>query len=296
MILTATYQASHQGLLASGVGSGKEGEVLRSAVKIARDAFGGKETASAREGRVALSLGAYGATMIPSQEYEGKYDRDHVTQEQLRDWHVTRIEEFLPHAEDDDRRRCWEDVNLVAFETLPLLAEVRSVRMAMGKVNERLAEKEENKGFWVACVFPGEKNVLPDGSGVEEVVRAMLEPEDGKPIPMGIGINCTRVGKLKGLVKEFEDAVVKMIKDGLVGEAPALVIYPDGTMGEVYNTTTKVWEKGAVVENVGSWHDTVFDIVSVARERGVWREIFVGGCCKTTPDDIKHLRNLIDDS
>jgi len=287
VILTATYQASHEGVLASGVESGKEGTVLRSAVKIARDAF----DESGRKGTVALGLGAYGATMVPSQEYSGRYDGDHVTAVQLRDWHFRRIAEFLPAAGE----KSWGNVDFVAFETLPLVVEIRGVRMAMGKANEVLArEKEERKGFWIACVFPGEGNRLPDGSSVEEVVRAMLEPRDGEAVPMGIGINCTRVGKLKGLVREFEDAMVKMSENGEVQEAPALVVYPDGTMGEVYNTTTKVWEKGAVVEDVGSWHEAVYEIVCDARKRGVWREIYVGGCCKTTPDDIANLRKLID--
>ena len=298
MILTATYQASHQGLLASGVESEKVGEVLRSSVQISRDAFRKTEGSARRreQGKVALSLGAYGATMIPSQEYGGRYDADHVTEVQLRDWHLKRIAEFLPaQGQDGDGRECWGNVDLVAFETLPLLVEVSGVRMAMGRVNERLGvEKEESKGFWIVCVFPGEGNRLPDGSSVEEVVGAMLESRDGEVVPMGIGINCTRVGKLKGLVREFEEAVVKLLGNGEVQEAPALVVYPDGTMGEVYNTTTKVWEKGAVVEDIGSWHDAVYEIVCEARERGVWKEIFVGGCCKTTPDSIANLRKLID--
>jgi homocysteine S-methyltransferase len=39
----------------------------------------------------------------------------------------------------------------------------------------------------------------------------------------------------------------------------------------------------------------VFGIVKRARNRGLWKEIFVGGCCKTTPDHISKLRKRIDE-
>src|SRR6266487_4346390 len=110
----------------------------RSSVTSAQEAF---NTAIHSEGRVALSLGAYGATMIPGQEYSGKYDLDHMTIAQLRDWHLKRIGAFFPgistqeseDAENDDeevlreKKECWEVVDFVAFETLPLIREVEAV-------------------------------------------------------------------------------------------------------------------------------------------------------------------------
>jgi homocysteine S-methyltransferase len=44
------------------------------------------------------------------------------------------------------------------------------------------------------------------------------------------------------LVKEFEREIQGMMERGeVVGEWPSLVIYPDGTRGEVYDTVTKEW-------------------------------------------------------
>jgi hypothetical protein len=52
-------------------------------------------------------------------------------------------------------------------------------------------------------------------------------------------------------VERFGVAVDRAVKDGVVGTAPCLVLYPDGTNGEVYNTTTQVWEKpGGLGDNV----------------------------------------------
>jgi homocysteine S-methyltransferase len=168
----------------------------------------------------------------------------------LREWHFRRIGAFLPGAgeaergmseqEKKEKEECWKSVDFVAFETLPRLDEVLAVRQVMERVNEVVGEGKE-KEFWISCVFPGEGNVLPDGSSVKEVVEAMLGKGKGAR-PMGVGINCTRVGKVEGLVKEFEREIQGMMERGeVVGEWPSLVIYPDGTRGEVYDTVTKEW-------------------------------------------------------
>lgn len=43
------------------------------------------------------------------------------------------------------------------------------------------------------------------------------------------------------------------------------------------------------------WDKMVFGIVKRARDRGIWKEIIVGGCCKTTPEHIAKLRERIDE-
>jgi homocysteine S-methyltransferase len=226
IILSATYQASYAGFAQSGVEAQDAEKAMRIAVRIARDSFEG------REGKVALSLGAYGAVMIPSQEYSAKYDDAHVTSGQLRAWHRRRVEVFCTDQES------WGEVDFVAFETLPLLAEVFAVRDVMGDILGLGDEKQ----FWISCVFPGEGNCLPDRSSVREVMKAMLGEREGARTPMGVGINCTKVGKVEGLIEEFEGAVGDLVESGEVQEWPSLVVYPDGTSGEVYNTTTKEWE------------------------------------------------------
>jgi homocysteine S-methyltransferase len=250
---------------------------MRDGVQIAKKAFAGREN-----GTVALSLGAYGATMIPGAEYSGVYDTAHSSVAQLADWHRGRLSAF--HGSSPDKVACWADVEYVAFETLPRIEEVKAARQVMESMPET-----EMKGYWISCVFPGEGNRLPDGSTILQVVDAMLGGEGKKP--MGIGLNCTRVGKVEGLVLEFEDAVKAL---GLSGKI-ALVFYPDGTQGEVYNTSTKEWEKkGGIQESEIPWDEMMLGIIDRVGGRGVWREIFVGGCCKTTPEHIAKLRKLID--
>jgi homocysteine S-methyltransferase len=163
---------------------------------------------------------------------------------------------FMPGGEDEVERKergdCWKSVDLVAFETLPRLDEVRAVREVIERVNEEVG-KENEKEFWISCVFPGEGNCLPDGSRIGQVVEAMLGKGKGAR-PTGVGINCTRIGKAEGLVVEFEKEVKEMLERGELEEWPSLVLYPDGTRGEVYDTVTKEWvKKGGAEESVVSF-------------------------------------------
>lgn len=234
---------------------------MRNAVGIAREAFvdvDEKDEGGRRRGKVLLSLGAYGAIMVPSQEYGGVYDEEHRSVEHLREWHFERLGVFLPFSshshssktkdgineeEAKERRQCWDNINLIAFETLPLLSEIVAARETIFLANRQLEKKEDQKPFWITCVFPGKENKLPDGSSVKDVVSAMIGEREGCERPMGIGINCTSVGKIEGLVREFEDAVMELEGGGGKGEGVSLVIYPDGTrVGESYNTSTHEWE------------------------------------------------------
>jgi homocysteine S-methyltransferase len=246
ILLTATYQVSVAGFALTKTAQYPAGIPREAITPYLRTAVDVALRAKVRESaKVALSLGPYGACMIPGQEYSGAYDAEHDSEEDLFVWHLERLRMFVQAGVGE--------IGYVAFETLPRLDEVRAVRRAM-------AESGLQVPFWIACVFPGDDGLLPDGRGVVDVVRAAF---DGKgPVPWGIGINCTKMHKLGGLV----DAFGRAVKD--VGcEVPTLVLYPDGMNGEVYNTTTQVWEKP---NELG---DNVSDTVSI--ETWLWRGLAI---------------------
>ncbi|MCJ1252813.1 hypothetical protein MMC24_000619 [Lignoscripta atroalba] len=320
VLLTGTYQASFEGFQSTslrgeggvkrnGYGRAEAGALMRNAVVIARKAFeassrraveGEKEHTKNghRVGIVALSLGAYGATMRPSQEYTGAYlPSEMKTTEGLSKWHMERLAVFAEDAQT------WSDIDYVAFETLPLLREIEAARKIMAEVNSGTGRKR----WWISCVFPNENPELPDGSSVENVVETMLTDRGKRwQQPWGIGINCTKVEKLAVLIAQFEEAVQKLLREGKLEERslnhssgwPWLVIYPDGAQGLVYNTTAKVWESpdGAEVQARRKyWDEEVFEVVKGTRERALWAGIMVGGCCKTAPEDIGRLHARIDE-
>lgn len=307
VLLTATYQASYEGFAATkrernqstvtscsefnpqkqGYDRAEASEYMRKAVAISREAFQ-RSPDSVQPKLVALSLGAYGACMIPSQEYTGKYEpASFQTVEELHKWHRERLDAFTTSPET------WGKIDLIAFETIPVLNEIHAARQVMSTVN--LAGKK----WYISCVFPNDDLRLPDGSTVEEVARAMLQderPELSKP--WGVGINCTKVNKLEGLIDQFESAVAKIQeeqesekKSADELQRPWLVLYPDGATNLVYNTSTQKWESkdGAAIGD-RRWDEDVCQIVRKTQERGFWSGILVGGCCKTSPEDISSLR------
>jgi homocysteine S-methyltransferase len=277
VLLTATYQVSIEGFartktaqFPNGIPRDAIAPFLRTALDVAEQAVSSKPGT-----KIALSLGPYGACMIPGQEYSGKYDAAHDSEEALYRWHRERLQLFL---DADDK--LLERVQYIAFETLPRLDEVRAVRRAMHAL--RLATP-----FWIACVFPGEvgDDALPDGSDVEKVVTAAVADTHDGARPWGIGINCTKIAKLPGLVERLGEFVRKT-----ASVPTALVLYPDGTNGEVYNTTTQEWEKReGQGSGQGPWEVQLAAVVREACDKGAFQSFLVGGCCKATHEDVRRL-------
>ncbi|RHZ58913.1 hypothetical protein CDV55_106331 [Aspergillus turcosus] len=280
VLLTATYQVSIEGFartktpeFPNGIPRNALAKYLRTALDIAEQARG------ASSAKIALSLGPYGACMIPGQEYSGRYDAEHDSEETLFQWHLERLRLFL---EADEKLR--QRVQYVAFETLPRLDEIRAVRRAIRAAGLDVP-------FWVSCVFPGEEATLPDGSSIGQVVQAAVGEMAGAAVPWGLGINCTKIYKLDGLVCEFGEEVASAVAKGRVGSVPTLVLYPDGTNGEVYNTTTQTWEKreGFTSGESGPWESQLAQVVANARANGPFTSFLVGGCCKASHNDIRKL-------
>ncbi|CAN8099694.1 unnamed protein product [Discula destructiva] len=280
VIETATYQVSIGGFAATKNAQWPDGIDRASIPKFMKDAVDIADQARGKpDAKVALSLGPYGSTMVPGQEYSGAYDELHNNEAQLRAWWAERLALF---AGDDVMGR----ISYVACETIPRLDEIRALRTAVADFTAAPC--------WVACVFPGEGDALPDGSSIEQVVEAMLLPEASKAQPWGIGINCTKIHKLESLISKFEAAVAGLVEGGKISSWPALVLYPDGTNGEIYNTTTQTWElpAGEAVQST-PWEQHLGDIVLAASRRQKWSTIMAGGCCKASHSDIKKLVDYV---
>lgn len=240
ILLTATYQVSEGAFLRTKTADHPNGIRRPEIVPYLGLAVSIAEEVKASTAQIALSLGSYGASMIPSQEYSGKYDVEHNSIDQLLDWHRDRLHLF------DQVDRLKYRINYMAFETVPRIDEIKAIR----KIFSHTRSPDRNPSsifhgdvpFWISCVFPGDDYTLPDGSDVDQVVDALLNPVYSDIVPWGIGINCTKVAKIPELIRMFENAVSRLASAGQFKEKPALVLYPDGTNGEVYDTTTKTWQ------------------------------------------------------
>ena len=101
VLLTATYQVSVAGFARTktaefplGIGRAQIPDYVDAAVRIAARATGRDAEAAAAAAAVALSIGPYGACMIPSQEYSGAYDEPHGSRAALYEWHLERMRLF----------------------------------------------------------------------------------------------------------------------------------------------------------------------------------------------------------
>jgi homocysteine S-methyltransferase len=324
ILMTATYQVSATGLAATrtdefpdGVHGEASPKVLERAVAIANEATSGSAA-------IALSLGPYGACMVPSQEYSGKYDEHHSSVGQLQRWHDERLALF--------RHVNLDPVRFVAFETIPRRDEIVAVRRAFAAAPAALRRLP----FWTACLFPSAGQRLPDGSSIDQVMGAMLDPELAGAVPWGVGINCTKIAKLQDLVLGYEAAVSRLDAAGKLQAWPVLLLYPDGTNGEVYDTETQQWVASAeaaegvscltwcpnasahvddkIIQTMHNrtasgtpdltsgysqgaprvpWEEQLAAIVEETRARGKWKQIVVGGCCKASAEHIRRLGRVL---
>ncbi|MFF1695052.1 homocysteine S-methyltransferase [Streptomyces sp. NPDC058257] len=111
--ITASYQATFEGLAKHGIDAVSSAELLRLSVELAREA--GVDTG--RDVWVAASAGPYGAMLADGSEYRGRYG---LTVAELERFHRPRLE-VLADAEPD----------VVALETVPDTDEARALLRAV---------------------------------------------------------------------------------------------------------------------------------------------------------------------
>ena len=161
------------------------------------------------------------------------------------------------HRERWDRlSTCGAD--LLACETIPSRDEARALR--------RLVENTPDVWAWFSFSCRDAQRIS-DGSLLSEVVA---ELEDCTRI-LALGVNCTAPRHIEGLIRAAARATSKPI-----------VVYPNA--GEAWDATTKTWMPAgraapSLVASCRQWVD------QGAR--------LIGGCCRTTPDDIRHVRQRL---
>lgn len=246
--------------------------------------------------RIVLSLGTYGSTVIPMQDFDGifpppygpkaysameknttSFGNDVEGMEKsiqaLTEFHTERL---LAYAQIPET---WDLVEGIAFETVPVAREVTAIRRAVTAVAVSLhAEGKRMKPWWLTAVFPDgwcPETRVPGGEHMraKEVADLMLQEGvngEGRALvlPDGIGFNCVAVEHMHGLLDQFKEASTQVIGKGR--KWPWLVIKPNGG--------------GAGI----GWVDSVAECVDEAYGQG-WGGLIVGGCCKAGPEEITQL-------
>ena len=251
--ITNTYQANIPAFERIGLSGDEARELIASAVDEAieaRDEYRSAVPASAAEETldnrhvrpllVAGSVGPYGAFLADGSEYTGGYT---LTDVEYRDFHRERMS-ILAEA----------GVDLFAFETMPNMAEVRSL---IGLLSDEFSDMEA----WVSFSLRNAGH-LCDGTALDEAAAAL----DRVPGISAIGVNCVPlelVGDAIGCIRSATDKPI--------------IIYPNN--GDIYHPDTKTWTPNPSGLNLArlapQWIDAGASII--------------GGCCRTTPSDIQEL-------
>ena len=257
---------------------------------------------------IALSLGPYGSTLSPAQEFDGFYpppygpdlsrtsektnafanaEDEQAAIEALTTFHFERLKIFA------DVPDIWDALDFVAFETVPLRREITAIRRAVARLqtlkNWAPSDKSGNEGtqqikpWWISTVHPDgrypEMTLEGRRASATEVAEAVLLHSDKLATPWGFGINCTGIEFLPDLLQEAKGVAEKAV----VGRGkPWLALYPN--RGDVYDPKTQTWQAKSMEGN--NWAQEMREVVDRAVKAHVWAGIIAGGCCKTGPNEI----------
>lgn len=203
IVATASYQASRQGLMASGLSAEEANQLMLSSVDLARQACDEylADTPGAERPLVAASIGPYGAVLHDGSEYTGDYD---ISDADLRGFHEERL-----------RLLETSDADLFACETIP-----------SGREAAILAELLEgsSKPAWVSFSCRDEGH-LADGTPIAAAAAYFRE----HAAVLALGVNCVDPELVLPLVGELQRAA----------PGKAIVVYPNS--GEVYRPEDNSW-------------------------------------------------------
>lgn len=173
MIVTASYQVSREGFVASGRSGAEADAALRTAVEVARDAV------AERDALVAASVGPYGAILHDGSEYRGRYG---VSRDRLVDFHGERLAVIAASGPD-----------LLAIETIPDLDEVDALVEALADVGDLPA--------WLTMSCSDGARTCA-GQPIEDLVSLVA----GAPSIRAVGVNCTAPEHVDSLLMRLREA------------------------------------------------------------------------------------------
>jgi homocysteine S-methyltransferase len=244
IVESASYQVSRMGYAEVGLDPARADSALLRSVALARQA-----AAFYPERRIliAASLGPYGAALHNGSEYHGNYD---CTFDDLMQFHRERINVLAaaPPAESPD---------LLAFETLPSLAEAEAIGQALAPHPEL--------AVWFSFTSRDQQHVAHG-----ELLRQCASAVAAFPQTVAIGVNCTHPSFISGLIAQLRIASDKPI-----------LVYPNS--GEGWDAQHRCW--------IGTSDPEAYAIK--AAEWFAAGAQIIGGCCRTRPSHIRQVAQIL---
>lgn len=205
-IISASYQATIEGLRARGLGVTASEDAIRKSVQLsidARDDFWADETSMGDRLRplVAASVGPYGAYLADGSEFTGVYGLD---EQALVDFHRRRWQILASTGAD-----------ILACETIPSLREARALA--------RLLTDTPNRWAWFSFSCRDGEHIS-DGTPIVDCVQALA----AVPRVAAVGVNCTAPIYIPSLIEKIRG----------VTDSP-VAVYPNS--GEGWDAGSKSW-------------------------------------------------------
>lgn len=203
IVATASYQASREGLVATGLSAGDANDLILSSVDLARQACDEfmADNPDADRPLIAISIGPYGAILHDGSEYTGAYE---ISDTDLRAFHDERLQ-LLDSS----------DADLFICETVPSGGEARILADLLSQVS---------KPSWVSFSCHDEGH-LADGTPVATAAGYFREHEK----VLALGVNCVPPEIVLPLIGELRS----------VAPGKSIVVYPNS--GEVYRSEDNSW-------------------------------------------------------
>ncbi|KAL0957082.1 hypothetical protein HGRIS_003178 [Hohenbuehelia grisea] len=296
VLMTATYQCAFETFGRGGYSKEEAIEIWRKGVQLADEArrrFVQERNLPDDSIRIALSIGPFGSTLVPTQEFDGFYpppygpqayttdgqgrnsflpgeeDKETTAVQALAEFHFERLKAYLSDS------ATWGMIDLLAFETVPVLREITAIRKAVQMVEAEITKQGQAvtlKPWWIS-------------GRAQQVAQTALGGAVELPRPTGLGINCCGVEFMSELAHDMGQAV----REYNLERPPILVLYPNG--GDVYDTVLRQWKKG---RDKAHWADELDQVVRKVKD--AWGGVIVGGCCRTGPEEIRALGQVFSGS
>lgn len=260
---------------------------------------------------------------IPSSSIPSEELASHLA---LTDFHLRRLRVF---AEDEGT---WSRIDIVAFETTPLLREAKAIREAVARLQWEMDDRSGGswtmKPWYISFVFPGGNSPEERWVGgpkydirtiIETVFLADAETSSASSawassnsVPCGVGVNCTEPKYLPKVIKEMSETLRSLdFKRSCATSLPWLVVYPNG--GTQYDVIHRTWLDQSS-SPADTWADEVLQAIGTGMASGLrvpskeegdlrppeeaelrvpWAGILIGGCCKASPAHIAALANRL---
>lgn len=263
MLITSLYQASLQTLEKHGKMSlAQARQVWQKSINCAKDAMSLVD-ADAKV-FIAASIGPYGAYLANGAEYSGEYEGKSI--DYLAEYHREMLEYFTVN----------DDVDCIAFETIPNFDEIK----AIFKLTEQVFTESTNKEFYLTLSCKN-SSTLADGTPLAVVITYLLTQNFGDLVRgrfIATGCNCVPYEDVSDFISNVDNVALALNVEPL-----PLIVYPNyGFENDMSDVSQYEFKKSSK-----KWALAVDEWCLFANVR------IIGGCCSTGPQEVAQITSII---